>query len=246
MLYEECYGEVRVDMPLPSKERATTHENASDVAYQQLKEWIIDGPLEAGEAVRDVEIAQMLGVSRTPVREALIRLSQEGLVEFARGRGTRVAALRHERAPSLYRLGAELDGLAAELAAERLTDAEIERMRVTLAQLAVERDPARLRLLDEELHGVYHQASGNQPLVEMMAQVHSELRRLERVAFQDAQIRAEAHQEHSAIIDALAARDAARARKLASANWLNSWERIQVRLTRMLSVAGLESVTAQR
>lgn len=222
-------------MPLPSRDRASTHENAQDVAYQQLREWIIDGPLEAGEAVRDVEIAQLLGVSRTPVREALIRLSQEGLIEFARGRGTRVAALRYERAPSLYRLGGELDGLAAELAAERLTDRELSEMRGILDQLAAERDPARLRLLDAELHGVYYRASGNQPLIEMMGQVQSELRRLENVAFQDAQIREEAHREHGAIIEALTARDAARAREAAKANWFNSWERIQARLSRMLA-----------
>src|SRR5882757_400048 len=82
--------EGRTDMPLPGTGRQPIRENAQDIAYDRLKEWIVNGPLEAGENIRDVEVASMLGVSRTPVREALIRLSQEGLVEIARGRSTRV------------------------------------------------------------------------------------------------------------------------------------------------------------
>ena len=221
-------------MPLPTKNAAPLRENAQDIAYQQLREWIVEGPLEAGEVLRDLEIAELLGVSRTPVREALIRLAQEGLVEFARGRSTRVAQLRYERAPDLYRVGGELDGLAAELAAPHMHSDRIARMRDVLSQMAIESNMGKLKDLDEMFHGVYYECSGSEILVEHLEQINFELRRLERIAFRDATIRAEAYQEHTAIIDAFIDRDGLKARMAARENWMNSWQRIHQRIAIML------------
>jgi DNA-binding GntR family transcriptional regulator len=217
-------------MPLPTREDVRLRENAQDVAYEQIKGWIIDGPLEAGEVIRDVEVAQMLGVSRTPVREALIRLSQEGLVEFARGRSTRVAELEFARAPHLFSVGGELDGLAARYAAATLDATHLSRMRDLLAQMTAESEVARLQALDEQFHQVYYGASGNPVLVEVLEQINQELRRFERVAFRFPEIRAEAYDEHIAILQALAQRDGERASSAAVANWANSWARIHHRL----------------
>ena len=222
-------------MPLPNEERVSRRENAQDLAYQQLREWIVDGPLEAGEVVRDTEVAELLKVSRTPVREALIRLAQEGLVDFARGRATRVAPLRYERAPELYQVGAELDSLAADLATPHIGERHLEQMREILRRMAAETDLSRLRGMDEEFHGVYYECAGNSVLIDHLNQINFELARLERVAFRDAQIRAEAHREHLAIIDALADRDRERARLVAWQNWTNSWERIHSRIATMLT-----------
>src|SRR5205823_3366728 len=113
------------DMPLPGGNKMPIRVNAQDVAYERLKDWIVNGPLEPGENVRDTDVADMLGVSRTPVREALIRLSQEGLVDIARGRSTRVADLQFDRAVHLYDLGGVLDAHAAEIAATTLGEPEL-------------------------------------------------------------------------------------------------------------------------
>mgnify|MGYP001271787146 CR=1 FL=1 len=222
-------------MPLPNKDRVSRRENAQDLAYQQLREWIVDGPLDAGEVVRDTEVAELLEVSRTPVREALIRLAQEGLIDFARGRGTRVAPLRYERAPELYQVGAELDGMAADLATPYIEEQHLEQMREVLRRMAAETDLSKLRGLDEEFHGVYYECAGNSVLIDHLTQINFELARLERVAFRDAQIRAEAHREHLAIIDALAGHDREQARLAAWLNWINSWERIHRRIATMLA-----------
>lgn len=222
-------------MPLPNKDRVLLRENAQDLAYQQLREWIVDGTLEAGEVVRDTEVAELLEVSRTPVREALIRLAQEGLIDFARGRATRVAPLRYERAPELYRVGAELDSVAAELAAPGIDAHHADQLHEVLRRMAAEADPSKLRSLDEEFHSVYYRCTGNSVLIEHLNQINFELARLERVAFHDAQIRAEAHHEHLAIIAALTSHDPQQARTAAWLNWMNSWERIHQRIATMLA-----------
>ena len=166
-------------MPLPGRDRLPMRENAQDVAYLQLKDWIINGPLEAGETVRDVDVAEMLGVSRTPVREALIRLSQEGLIHIARGRSTRVAELAFDRAPHLYRVGGVLDAHAARCAIPLLTQRELDAMKAVLDEMETAQDVAQLQPLDEKFHDVYFEAAGNPVLRELMTQINQELRRLE-------------------------------------------------------------------
>src|SRR5207248_3505224 len=80
-------------MPIPQTEIRLTRSLARDEAYEKIRDWIIDGTLRPGELLRDQEIAQSLGVSRTPMREALRRLEDEGFVETALNRWTRVAPL---------------------------------------------------------------------------------------------------------------------------------------------------------
>ena len=104
-------------MPLPDKPQPAQFVNAQGLAYATVRDWILHGPLSPGEPLRDTDIAERLGISRTPVREALIRLAQDGLVESARGRGTRVTDLKIEQAPHLFEVGAVLDAYAAEIAA---------------------------------------------------------------------------------------------------------------------------------
>jgi DNA-binding GntR family transcriptional regulator len=213
-------------LPLPTDRKVAALESARERAYQHLREWIIDGPLEAGEVVRDTQIAELLGVSRTPIREALIRLAQEGLVDLAHGR-TRVAQLHHDRAPQLYRVGAELDGLASELAATRVTEGQLTQMEDILRRMAIETDPSKLSRLDEEFHAVYYLAADNGVLAEHLEQINVELRRFERLAFKRTRFRAEAHTEHLAILEALKKQDSDLARKLALENWMKSWHRTE-------------------
>ncbi|GAA1571451.1 GntR family transcriptional regulator [Kribbella hippodromi] len=214
-------------MPLPGGDKLPIRVNAQDIAYERLKSWIVDGPLEPGENVRDTDVAEMLGVSRTPVREALIRLSQEGLVEIARGRSTRVADLQFDRAVHLYDLGGVLDAHAAEIAATTLGEPELAALRAMVDEMAGQRDVARAQELDEQFHDVYYLAAGNPVLTGYLEQLKLELRRIERAAFRDEQIRKEAYEEHVCILAALENRQPEAAREAALTNWRNSWARIK-------------------
>src|SRR5579864_5094934 len=89
-------------MPLPQCQTRLPRTLARDEAYEKLREWIIAGTLHPGETLRDQEIAERLGVSRTPVREALRRLDDEGFVETALNRWTRVAPLDLKKALEIY------------------------------------------------------------------------------------------------------------------------------------------------
>jgi DNA-binding GntR family transcriptional regulator len=218
-------------MTLPPSQVASTYLSAQEDAYRKLRTWIVHGPLQPGELLRDADIAELLGVSRTPVREALIRLTQEGLVESARGRGTRIADLNLERAPHLYATGAVLDAHAAKAAAPLLTAEDLSALGGLVEEMERTTEPQALSTVDAQLHAVYYRRAGNPVLVELLHGIDSELARIERHAWGYQAVRLEACEEHRTIIDALRERDGEAASRAARRNWLRSWERIAERLT---------------
>lgn len=217
-------------VPLPIANEIITRISARDAAYEQLRDWITLGPLEPGEPIRDSEVAARLGISRTPVREALLRLEQEGLVEMFPGRGTRVPPLRFERARHLFSIGGALDGLAAEEATPRLGDDQLDAIEEMLRAMEVDDEPRQLQMLDERFHRTYYDATGNEPLISMLEAITVELRRFDRVGFRDRDILRTARGEHRAILGAFRARDAARAATAARLNWTQVWAQIEQRL----------------
>lgn len=101
----------------------------TEYVRQQLRSQILDGRLSAGHPLRQEEIAAQLGVSQTPVREALWRLESEGLVEYHSHRGATVTDLPENAIEELYLLRAEVEGLASRLAADRVDDAALAGLR---------------------------------------------------------------------------------------------------------------------
>src|SRR5262249_28928628 len=162
---------------------------------------ILRGPLEPGEIIRDADIASSLGVSRTPVREALLRLEGDGLVETSPARWTRVAPLRLDQAANLYELGAVLDAYAAEKATTRLTDADLAEMQRAIDRLFETSDPNELQDTDDAFHAVYYRAADNPFVVSVLDTTLFEVRRLERVNFSDPTTPEVAYREHTAILD---------------------------------------------
>ena len=103
-------------MPLPQSESKLSRTLAREEVYGRLRAWIIDGRLRPGELLRDQDIAATVGVSRTPVREALRRLEDEGLVETALNRWTRVAPIDVGKAAEIYAIVEALELFALETA----------------------------------------------------------------------------------------------------------------------------------
>src|SRR4051812_696811 len=116
-------------MPVPAAHATLERDLLKDRAYAAIRDAIVDGTLQPGEKLKDQELCSWLGLSRTPVREALGRLEQDGLVETAPQRFTRVAPLDRREARDAFSLVAALHALAAELAAARLTTGGGGRMR---------------------------------------------------------------------------------------------------------------------
>ncbi|MGH2362386.1 MAG: GntR family transcriptional regulator, partial [bacterium] len=121
-----------------------TRRRLVDDATQSLRNGILSGRLPAGARLRQMDLAAGLGISRTPIRDALGRLEQEGLIELLPHGGMRVTPLNAEQAVELYDLREVLDGLSARLAAGRADQAALGRLERALARMAkcvAQRDP---------------------------------------------------------------------------------------------------------
>src|ERR1700712_5387744 len=115
-------------MPVPADRAALERDLLRDRAYSMLRNAIVDGTLAPGERLRDQELTEWLGLSRTPVRGALSRLEQDGLVETEPQRFTRVAPLDRRAARDAFPIVAAVHALAAELGVPKLTGADLDAM----------------------------------------------------------------------------------------------------------------------
>lgn len=141
-------------------------------AYRRLRESIVQGMLPAGRKISERSIATELGISAQPVREALRRLEQDGMVVTLPRRGTVVAEVGPAQLAELGRIRAALEGVACALAAERVDAAAIATLAAILGRMQAgteARDTEALDEANEEFHAVIHQATGNLFLIRSLA-----------------------------------------------------------------------------
>jgi DNA-binding GntR family transcriptional regulator len=177
-------------------------------AYQSIKTAIRDGIYRPGDRLREDEVAKRFGISRTPVREALARLQDKGLLEVASGRGLSVTVLDMQRTFELYALREEMEGVVARFAAQHATQIEIDnltRLNDSFAKLA---DPLEASGLNRIFHDRLHDAARNRYLQVAVEELHDSIALLPTTTFHQPGRIAEAAAEHAAIIDAISRRDA--------------------------------------
>lgn len=172
-------------MPL-SRARTERPSSLRDYAYRELRDAIVRGELAPGERLRDPELEEWLGVSRTPIREAIARLEVAGLVHTRRAKQTVVAPIDARSALAAQRIAASLHELAVRDAVPQLTEDDLDAMREAnerfAAALAAEDIDAAVRA-DDEFHDIAVRASANPLLPGLLEQVTPLLRRLERARF---------------------------------------------------------------
>jgi DNA-binding GntR family transcriptional regulator len=152
----------------------------------RLRDAILDGTLEPGEQLKDAEIAVWLGLSRTPIREAMARLEEYGLVETAPNRYTRVTPLSAADARDAFTVVAALHSLAALLGVPRVEESELATMRRANEDFAAAlraTDVDRALAADDRFHGVLVQASANREIARSLGRLMPKIRRLERARF---------------------------------------------------------------
>lgn len=184
--------------------------------YQHLRRAVLDGEFTPGERLGEVELGQQLGVSRTPIREALMRLTQDGLLVAEANKGVRVRTLSAEEARDTYTVREELDGLAAALAAAQHTPADARALRAALGALnAVQGEDYREQTrLDLAFHRAITQAAHNAALTDLARDLEQRVALIKhRTRTYNA--RPETAEQHGAILDAVLRRDADAARAAA-------------------------------
>jgi DNA-binding GntR family transcriptional regulator len=209
-------------MPVPSERADTARTLLRDQAYARLRDAILDGTLEPGEQLKDAELAEWLGLSRTPIREAVARLEEYGLVETEPNRYTRVAPLSARDARDAFPVVAALEALAASLGVPRLAGDDIETMRAAnrdFADALRAADVDAALAADDRFHGVLVQAAANHEIARSLERLMPKIRRLERARFGSLAGRRSVEQ-HERIIALCAAGEAERAAEAVRENWL--------------------------
>jgi DNA-binding GntR family transcriptional regulator len=183
---------------------------ASDRAVDQLRERILGGEYTPGERLAEVELAEKLGVSRTPVREALRRLAAEGLVDITTNKGARVIDYPRADLERIFEIRARVEGLSARVAAELATTADIDRLDHIATVLRDHSDAGRLDevyRLNAEYHATLHELAGSPVVTATVNQlVHSSVLLRTLHSF-DEGARRRSVNHHLEIVAALRARD---------------------------------------
>ena len=185
----------------------------SELAYDRVREKILSGEFAPGSVLNQAVLAKAIGVSTTPLREALRRLKAEGLVELDAHRDARVTELKAEEARDLFEVRRSLDPLAASLAAQRRTRADIAEIRAAVVGLEpFHGDPEYAHLLHHRrFHAAIYRASHNDLLIDTLDGLWDKADRYRRLALevergQDERDRKAA--EHRMLVDAVIAGDA--------------------------------------
>jgi DNA-binding GntR family transcriptional regulator len=208
-------------MPIPADAAPVSRTLLRDDVYTRLRAAIVDATLAPGEQLRDGELAAWLGVSRTPVREALLRLQEAGLVTATPGRSTTVATLDSRAIRNAQAVVAAMHEVAVRAAIPQLTHEDIEGMRAANRAFtrALRRGDAEAALAaDDELHGIPVRAAANDSVRTVLDQFTPVLRRMERLRFASLDARRSVSL-HEQLIDLCAAGDADAAAAVSTQTW---------------------------
>ena len=196
-------------------------------SYQPLRETVCEalrdairrGILEPGERLMEVQLADELGISRTPVREAIRKLEQEGYVIMMPRRGTYVSSVSVKDVKEIFEIRSALETLAAELATLRIEPDELIKLRTLLTEIEghIEREDSMDKIVatDVEFHGLLYQVSRNERLVSIISNLMEQLARFRTLSMSYPGRLKETLAEHKAMVEAIAAGDVEAARDAA-------------------------------
>ena len=188
-----------------------------DVVFKTLREAILKGNLAPGERLMEIQLANQLGVSRTPIREAIRKLELEGLVIMIPRRGAEVARITEKDLRDVLEVRASLEELAIGLACERITDEEIGELRRALENLREvlrEGDVTKIAESDVDFHDIIFSATQNARLIQIVNNLREQMYRYRLEYLKDYTTHDRLYKEHQQITDAVSDRDKERARKL--------------------------------
>jgi len=186
--------------------RRSLHRHVTD----RLRDMIVENELVAGARIDEKALCDLFEISRTPLREALKVLAAEGLVELLPNRGARVATLTEQDIVELFEVVSGIERMAAELAVDRASDAELAELRRAhdrMVRFHATRRRSDYFRLNHRIHNMVIELSGNELLVETHAQLMAKIRRARFTAILSQERWDQSMREHEALMKALEARD---------------------------------------
>ena len=204
-----------------------------EAVYLKLREEILDGTLSSGEALGECAVASRLGVSRTPIRGALHRLFEEGLVKITPNRGAVVVGVNADDLVGIYKIRMRLEGLASREAAEKISPEEKRKLSdaVELAEFYIQKkDTEHLKELDTEFHSIIYKASGNRLLCKTLSELHRNITAYRKLSLSSGDRLLSSVKEHRDILNAIISGDGELADRLTSLH-------IEAALENLLKVA---------
>jgi DNA-binding GntR family transcriptional regulator len=214
------------------------HHNAAEAVHMTLREAILHGVLPAGQQLGEIRLASIFGRSRTPVREAILRLEAEGLAARTARSGLVVAQITREEVLEVYAVREMLDGLSARLAAQGLLPNELDHIvwiNDRLRMAAEQGDAKAMIDLNIEFHEAICRGSRNTLLQEFMQRIHAWVRRFENTTMSYGGRGLEAVAEHEVLIDALRSRNPEDAERIARQHMSRA---LQIRIAMMQAPSG--------
>lgn len=214
-----------VEMP-PFKVRLNSSPPLRDQAYSALKDAILSGKFAPGDHLVELEMANSLGLSRNPVREAFRRLEQEGFLHVTRA-GVIVQQISSKDIEGIYYVRQCLEGMASALAATRATDDDIAQLREVLntMELALkEKNGKKIIRASNDFHTLLYSLSDNKYLVGLLNSTYEKIRHFRTVNITLNQRQRETLEEYRAVVEAIARHDAAKADHLSQEHVRKSWE----------------------
>ncbi|GIP16767.1 GntR family transcriptional regulator [Paenibacillus montaniterrae] len=217
-------------MPVPKNFVTPVRMTAKERAYSQIQRWIIDGTLQPGEKLIDAELAESLGVSRTPIREAFQLLEVQGLVATHPGKETKVTEIGKEDIFKLYTTMAALQAVAAEVAANVIIPEQIEQLRAINLEFAQAINSGlayQAMEVDEQFHNLVVELADNPYIASFTASLQIHIRRFKYAFLNQAITTTQASvEEHAAIIEAFEQKDSARAKALMEQNFIRPMQEL--------------------
>lgn len=181
-----------------------------DVVFNALREGILKGDLKPGERLMEVSLAERLGVSRTPIREAIRKLELEGLVVMIPRKGAQVASISEKAVQDVLEVRLALEKLAVTLVCQRIDEKDVLALKKAaraFSSVIESKDLGVIAQRDEAFHDVIYQATKNEKLVLLISNLREQMYRFRLEYIKDANMRKSLVAEHQQLCDALINRD---------------------------------------
>ena len=187
----------------------------ADQVFEHLENDILSGKYQRGELLTESKLSSELGVSRTPIREALRRLEQEHLIEES-GKGSMVIGITEKDLEDIFLIREHIEGLAASLAAKNCTEEQLKELREVLELqefYLAKQDPEHIKHMDNRFHATLYKLSGSMAFYDTLVPLHKKVQKYRKAAVEKPSRALESVKEHRMIFDAIAEGDAEKAMK---------------------------------